>query len=426
MKSKRRKKKKYNRKITFIILLLVLVIGAFDIGLYFYTHKKDTRVSIHEFAKTYNNNSCRLYYPDTEKGLEVAKHICDNIYNEEVEYDFNLKEMGDYYYLSYETGDGYFIDKNHNDLVLNNLTINEESRILLADYLRYNMKKDEIDLAYTTKFLYDTYYENIDLSNLELSVDKQNVYIKFNDYNYTISLPLGYIQKYLNMNFGFEDIDYNERIHYVSPNRKVVAFTYDDGPNIKKSNPTSINIVKNLDTYDSSATFFVVGTNLYEDSINFIEESVRRGNEYGSHTQTHTRLTSLSLDKSKNDVYIPYNDLNNGFGYKMKYYRPPYGEYNWDVVNNIDLKCILWNVDSLDWKLRLRAEEDEAVKNVYNHTLKTAGENDVVLFHDIYKVSELASKEIMKTLIDEGYQVVNVSELLDYLDMNDVKLFGGK
>lgn len=423
---KRKKKQKYNRKVTFFIFILILIIGAIDIGVYLYMNKKDTRTSMYPFAKTYDSKSCRIYYPDNEYSFNVAKNICDNNTLEDAEYDFVLETMGDYFWLSYSSGDGYFIDDNHQPLKLNGLIINEDSRKLLADNLRYNMKKDEIDEAYTTKYLNDTYYENIDLSNLNLRIDKENLYVTFNKYNYTISLPLGYVQKYLNMNFGYEDLSYNQRLHYVSPNRKVIAFTYDDGPNIKSSNPTSKNIVKNLDTYDSSATFFVVGTNLYTNTINFIEESVNRGNEYGSHTQSHRKLTNLSVDDALDDIMIPYNDLNNGFGYKMKYYRPPYGAYNWDIIDNVNLKCIVWNVDSLDWKLRLSGEEDEAVKNVYDHTLLTTDDNDVILFHDIYRVSELASKEILKTLIDEGYQVVNISELLNHLDLNDVKLFGGK
>lgn len=426
MKNKKRRKRKYNRKVTLFIFVLIVLFSLFDVGVYFYMNPKDTRSSVHAFAKTYKTNSCRVYYPKTEVGYSTAKKICNNNTLEDAEYDFTMKQMGDYYLVSYETGDNYFIDGEHNDLVIKDLIINEDSKILLADYLRYNMKKDELDIAYTSKYLYDTYYENIDLSNLDLSIDKENLYITFNDYNYTYSLPLGYVQKYLDMDFGYEDIKYEQRVHFVSPNRKVIGFTYDDGPNTNTENPTSFNIVKNLDTYDSSATFFVVGSRLDNRALNLISNSIDRGMEYGSHTYSHSHLPKLSLDKAIEDVLDPYYTIKNSIGYEMKYYRPPYGEYTDEMISDINLKCIVWNVDSLDWKLRLHVEEDEAVQNIYNHTLLTAGENDVVLFHDLYRVSELSSKEIMKTLIDEGYQVVNISELLDHLDMNYVKLFGGK
>ena len=420
-----RHKKKFNRKVTVLVAFLIVLVLAADIGIYFYFNKKDTRTSIHPFAATYSEKSCRVYYPDTEKGLTKAKEICAQNTSEDGEYDFKLIKKGDYYIVDYGIGDTFYIDSDHKDLVLNKIEDSEESRKLIADNLRYNMKKDEIDEAYTSKYLYDTYYENIDLSNVDYSVDEENLYMYFKDYDYTLSLPLGYVQKYLNMNFGFEDLEYTERIHYVSPNRPVICFTFDDGPNVKESNPTSKNIVKNLDTYDSDATFFVIGSRLYNKTFDLINESVLRGNEYGSHTQSHSDITTLSTEDAINDIMIPYYDLKNNCDYEIKYFRPPYGSYTKDILNATKLKCILWNVDSLDWKLRLQDDEDKAVEDVYNQVMRTAKENKIILFHDIYKVSELASKKIMISLIDEGYQIVNVSELTESLDLTDYKMFGG-
>lgn len=416
-------RKRNNKKFSIVLLSLLVIFIMVDVGIIVYKKLNDNPSSINMNAKLHKNGKCRVFYPDTPNGLSVAREICGD--KNEALYDYEVRPKGDFLEIVYKTGHNFLIDKDNNDFTLNKLLINEDSKKLISDHLRYSMKKDEIDEAYTVKFLEDTYYKNVDLSNIKYELNKDNLDIYFEKYNYTLSLPLGYVQKYLGQNLGYEDLKYTSRIHYVSNSRKMICFTFDDGPNLKESNPTSRLITQRLDELDSSSTFFLIGYSIYSNSIEYAKEMVDRGMEFGSHTQNHPYLTSLSSEEMKNEISIPFWDLNKGFGYEMKYFRPPYGEYNDEVLKATKLSAILWNVDSKDWSLRRNPDEDAAVENIIDRVVSSAKENNVVLFHDIYPTTQKSVYKLLDYYIDNGYQIVNVSELLTHLDKTDVKVFYG-
>ena len=288
------------------------------------------------------------------------------------------------------------------------------------------MKKDELDEAYTYDFLLATYYENIDLSECTYKVEGQDLVVHFKPYDYDLYIPLKYMQEPAGIDLGYENELYLKP-RYVSPKRKMVAFTFDDGPDT--SLVTSSQIVDRLYQFDSSATFFVLGYRLGEKQISFCRESIEKGMEYGSHTQNHANLTSLSAYEAANEIMIPYHDLYDnqyGFGYMMKTFRPPYGSTNESVNTATSLTAVLWNVDSLDWSYRLNYAHDDCVQVIFDKVVSETDENDVILFHDIYQTSVDAACELVEYFIKEGYQVVSVSEMMQALGLEGVSYFSGR
>ncbi len=416
VKKKRRHVRRKFKYLFMAILIIVLAILLFNFNIHFIG-----KTSIHEDALEYKTRSCLVFYPDSENAKEKAIDICSRASKNAI-FDYALIPYGDYYLVSYKDGTKYYVDKNYNDLVINNID-NDESKKIISDYLRYSMKKSEIDIAYTYEFLNDTYYENLDLSNVTYKIDDENLVVHFDIYDYDVSIPLKYMQSVLDINLGYENATYI-RPHYVSKNRKMICFTFDDGPDLSFN--TSGQIVDELYKYDSSGTFFVLGNRLGTKQIEYINGAYKKGMEYGSHTQDHPHLTKLSKEEASEQIYIPYNDLYNGFGYKMKVYRPPYGEFNDTVIEAAgNLTAILWNVDSLDWSYRTKYDESETVNLIYEKVINDANENDIVLFHDIYKTSADAACRLIEYYIKNGYQVVNASELMEALNINNVSYFYG-
>jgi peptidoglycan/xylan/chitin deacetylase (PgdA/CDA1 family) len=64
-----------------------------------------------------------------------------------------------------------------------------------------------------------------------------------------------------------------------------------------------------------------------------------------------------------------------------------------------------WSIDTEDWKSR-------DAQKVYNAVIKNAKDGDIVLMHDIYSSTAEAVEKIVPKLIEEGYQLVTVSELI--------------
>ncbi|MBR3228200.1 MAG: polysaccharide deacetylase family protein, partial [Erysipelotrichaceae bacterium] len=302
----------------------------------------------------------------------------------------------------------------------------EEGRMIISDYLRYSMKRDELDEAYSYDFLKATYYKDLKIEDLEFGVDGKDLTVTYRPYDYSFRVPLKYMQGPASIDLGYENELY-QKPRYVSKERRMIAFTFDDGPDI--SLKTSGQIVDRLYLFDSSSTFFILGNRLGEKQIAFCREAVEKGIEYGSHTQSHADLVKLSSSEAYNEIMIPYHDLYDnqyGFGYRMKLFRPPYGSRNAEVDHVTELIPVLWNVDSLDWSYRTSYGHDECVDVISEKVISEADENDVVLFHDIYQTSADAVCRLIEYYIREGYQIVSVSEMIEALGLENVTYFSGK
>ena len=84
------------------------------------------------------------------------------------------------------------------------------------------------------------------------------------------------------------------------------------------------------------------------------------------------------------------------------------------------MKTILWNVDSLDWKLKNRNKiKDEIVKHAKN--------GNIILVHDIYEESVYGALMAMEELKKDGYNFVTISEMayLKNIELNTEKTYFG-
>lgn len=180
---------------------------------------------------------------------------------------------------------------------------------------------------------------------------------------------------------------------------KLIALTFDDGPGEYTSE-----LLDGLHERDAHVTFFMVGQNAAA-----YPEIVRRawedGHQICSHTYNHTDLKELSYSDVRNEVERTDATLDNAIGQDLNYWlRPPYGSYDDTVLNRVDVPCVFWSVDTLDWKsLRSAA--------AYTEFIDLARDGAIVLMHDIHKTTIPAALSAIDTLKQEGYEFVTVSEL---------------
>ena len=181
----------------------------------------------------------------------------------------------------------------------------------------------------------------------------------------------------------------------------MVALTFDDGPHSKNTD----DILNILSKYNAYATFFMLGSNAekYPDVVKRVFDA---GNEIGIHTWSHKELTKLSSDEIKKEVDNTASKIEKITGKIPILVRPPYGSINENVKNTIDNPLILWNVDSLDWKSR---DKEKIVPLVLNDVQ----DGDIILLHDIHSTTVPAVEEILKYLVENDYQVITVSQMLN-------------
>ena len=194
----------------------------------------------------------------------------------------------------------------------------------------------------------------------------------------------------------------------VDISKKLVAFTFDDGPHNTYSNK----IMDTIEKYGVKATFFDVGTN-----IEYYPDIIKRGEALGcemaTHSWSHANLKTSSVDKIKSELDKADEAYKTVLGKGSKLMRPPYGAVGDNLKSVCDQYMIGWSVDTLDWKSRDKGAVVSAVKS--ERTL----EGDVILMHSLYGSTSDAFAELVPWALENGYEPVTISELVKYFYEDD-------
>ena len=200
---------------------------------------------------------------------------------------------------------------------------------------------------------------------------------------------------------------------YIDKNTKLIALSFDDGPNYN----TSL-VIDTLLKYNVTATFFVMGKNI-KGNEKVIKKLYENNMEIGNHTYSHLLLTKYKEDKIKEEI-----ENTNKLVYEIvktypTLFRPSYGSLNKKVKEISDMPIILWNIDTLDWKYK---NSNKISKRI----IDKVKDGDIILMHDIYKSTLNSLDIIIPELLNKGYQIVSVSELFYYkeIDLENGKVYG--
>jgi len=196
-----------------------------------------------------------------------------------------------------------------------------------------------------------------------------------------------------------DDIDFS---------KPMIALTFDDGPS---TNATG-RILDLIEVYNIKATFFIVGNRLETSSVAkaLLTRADKLGCEIGNHTYDHKDLSKLGAEEIKSQISHTDDLVKSIISKNPHLVRPPYGKYNKDVVDTLNVPMIFWSVDSEDWKSR----NAETIVNIIKDNTK---DGDIILMHDLYSSTADACEIIIPYLLEQGYQLVTVSELFYYKEI---------
>jgi len=191
---------------------------------------------------------------------------------------------------------------------------------------------------------------------------------------------------------------------------KRIALTFDDGPD-RKYTPAILDILKEKQV---KATFFVVGIQVakYEEELKRI---VKEGHAVGNHTWDHADLTTRTPEEIADEIAKTDVAIREAIGDETRLLRPPYGAVDDKVkqaVASAGKELVLWNVDTRDWA---GTEPDDMLENVKQH----AKPNGIILMHCFggrggkLDNTVLALPRIIDALVEDGFSLVTIPELLD-------------
>lgn len=209
-----------------------------------------------------------------------------------------------------------------------------------------------------------------------------------------------------------------EMIWEVPTTQKVIALTFDDGPDPSETDQ----ILDVLQQYNAKCTFFAIGKRIaaYPDVARRV---ITEGHELANHTYNHVYFKKpISEQQIQEELELTEKEIIKVSGRHSSLFRPPGGMYDEtlvDVSNSMGLKPVLWSwhQDTRDWNR-------PGVYSISSRVIRNARNGDIVLFHDhVHGQSQTreALKIILPELQKQGFRFVTVSELIRLSDTQQAK-----
>ncbi|MBK5211099.1 MAG: polysaccharide deacetylase family protein [Coriobacteriia bacterium] len=196
---------------------------------------------------------------------------------------------------------------------------------------------------------------------------------------------------------------------YRNDKNKVVALTFDDGPNPGETGK----ILAILKKENAKATFFMIGTNVEKYPV-LAKKVSDSGNQVALHSYHHVSLTTKSFATIKNEILKGKAVILKATGKVPTWMRPPYGAVDgtvYDAIKNANLGVAFWNVDTIDWRR-------PGKQRIINRAVFGMSPGVVILMHDgagNRSQTVKALPGIIGEYRDAGYRFVTIEEYFELL-----------
>lgn len=196
----------------------------------------------------------------------------------------------------------------------------------------------------------------------------------------------------------------DEEMNDSEEEKKLVALTFDDGPNTTTTNE----VLDILEKYGVKASFFLIGVNINDDSAKAVKRAYDMGCDIGNHSKTHSNMTELTDEEIVDEIKYVDDRIYEIIGEYPKYFRPPYIAVNNKMFDLID-ETFINGFGVTDYDDRVTTE----IRHM--RVMKQVKDGAIILLHDAQGNSQTveALDLIIPDLISEGYELVTLTELFE-------------
>jgi len=219
----------------------------------------------------------------------------------------------------------------------------------------------------------------------------------------------GVIEIYTNQTLA----DRAARIKSIDPSLPMIALTFDDGPSTLTNDILDI-----LQEHNVVATFYVLGS-LVARHGDIVLRAHDMGCEIANHTWSHLSAEGASADSLRSQLQRTRDEIESTIGIPSTNFRPPFGSITRNLQNvtgEFGYPIILWSIDPSDYL-------SISPTRIYDFIMNRVQDRDIILLHDIHKRTLDATKRLVPSLVEQGFQFVTVSELMHF---SDITLAPGK
>jgi peptidoglycan/xylan/chitin deacetylase (PgdA/CDA1 family) len=198
-------------------------------------------------------------------------------------------------------------------------------------------------------------------------------------------------------------------IDEIKTNNKVVALTFDDGPD-SRFTPMVLDILKK---HEAQATFFVIGQRA-QNHPQILKRIAAEGHEIGNHSFSHPDFNRIKKNDQLKEIKKTNNIIKELTGQTPRFLRPPGGYLSYDLITIAKQEKLLigywtYQQDSKDWHTRVKAS------TIANHVIRNVRPGQIIILHDGCPNSmetARATDLIISRLKADGYRFVTLSELI--------------
>lgn len=195
-------------------------------------------------------------------------------------------------------------------------------------------------------------------------------------------------------------------IFSVKKEDKVLSVTFD----MNWGEDYTSDILKILDKHEVKATFFVMGKwAIYpKENMEVLKNIYLKGHEIGNHSYLHPMFSKISKDRMEKEINDTNKVIKEIIGEDIKLFRFPSGDFNSlgvEVVENMGMYPIQWNVDSIDWK---NIGEDYEFKRVKDNIKP----GSIILYHNTGRHTAKNLDKLLIYLKSEGYSIKTTGEMI--------------
>ncbi|MCL2628097.1 MAG: polysaccharide deacetylase family protein [Oscillospiraceae bacterium] len=279
-------------------------------------------------------------------------------------------------------------------------------RAIAVSLARANINRSDAIQTKTAVFLFN---EEIEVTSYKVGTDTYfnlKEFAKAMDFNIVTCPEEGSVELVTGMPYE-EDLIIRRNI---DPELPMVALTFDDGP-VKYTDQ----ILDILERHDAVATFYVIGSqvNTWKDTM---LRAVEMGCEIGNHTMNHRNLRKQNDDGIRRQIVDANDAIEAITGVKPLTMRPPWGEMNDTsraAMGWLGMPIVTWSIDPLDWLTK-------DAYTTHSRVMEAVRDGDIILLHDTHSSTVTATSLIVSSLLNRGYQLVTVSELFHFKEVDPV------
>lgn len=204
---------------------------------------------------------------------------------------------------------------------------------------------------------------------------------------------------------------YGANFNGVEAGSKLLALTYDDGPN----DPWTPRLLEVLERHQVKATFFMVGR-FVRQRPELARAVFEAGHAVGNHCFTHPNLIFARAARLRRELEETSQALEEATGQRPMLFRPPFGgrrPQTFRMARQLQLLPVMWRVTCYDWSATSH-------ETILKHARRQITGGEIILLHDgghlqmgaDRSATMRATDELIAEYTQRGFSFVTVPEMM--------------